>query len=207
MENASKAIIIAGGILIALIIISLLVLLFNQIGNVYSEQDKAISEKQLAEYNRKFAIYDNNKGLYGSELLSLANLTTDYNKKLLDSVNGNLDDNFYKDNEIKITVTIYNITGSELLDDKGNPIKNSSGKILKEYTKGQVKGTYNISELQAFNQQLVDISESSKEAKSAITEFRSLPYKCDIGSTKYNKFGRITFMHFEQVVENFKDFK
>lgn len=207
MENASKAIIIAGGILIALIIISLLVLLFSQIGNVYSEQDKAISEKQLAEYNRKFAVYDNNKGLYGSELLSLANLTTDYNKKLLDSVNGNLDDNFYKDNEIKITVTIYNITGSELLDDKGNPIKNSSGKILKEYTKGQVKGTYNISELQAFNQQLVDISESSKEAKSAITEFRSLPYKCNISSTKYNKFGRITFMHFEQVVENFKDFK
>ncbi len=135
MENASKAIIMAGGILISLVIISILVILFGSIGDRYKAEDDALLIKQLEEYNRQFVKYDNNKGLYGSELLSLANLADDYNKRLLNSVNEDINSKFYKESEIKITVTIYNITGTELKDNDGNVIKNKNGKILKQYSK------------------------------------------------------------------------
>ena len=54
MENASKALLIAGGILIALIIISLLVVMFTQIGDYQKSQSSGSKESQLAEFNRDF---------------------------------------------------------------------------------------------------------------------------------------------------------
>lgn len=87
MENASKAIIIAGSMLIALIIISLVVLLFQQLSNIQREQDSALSAEQMAEFNKKFELYNTN--LYGSELLSLANLIEDYEyrQEVIDDLN------------------------------------------------------------------------------------------------------------------------
>ena len=57
MENASKALLIAGGILIALIIISLLVVMFTQIGDYQKSQSSGSKESQLAEFNRDFERY------------------------------------------------------------------------------------------------------------------------------------------------------
>ena len=77
MENASKALIMAGSILIALMVIGLLVFGYNQISNL--ERTKSESEENLTmvEYMRQFEQF--NRTLYGSELLSLANLQEDYN--------------------------------------------------------------------------------------------------------------------------------
>lgn len=136
MENASKAIIMAGGILISIVIISLLVLLFGGIGGAYDAQNEALSIKQIEEYNRKFAKYNDTKGLYGTELISLANLMNEYNTKLLDSVNGNTNDNFYKENMVNIEVELYNIVGEPLIDPitKKN-VTNKYGKEVKTYSK------------------------------------------------------------------------
>ncbi len=75
-------------------------------------------------------------------------------------------------------------------------------KFLNNIANGDVKGTYNISELKLFNDQLVAASENSQDAKSALTELRSLPYKCDTSKTKLNAYGRISVMHFEQEVDS-----
>lgn len=196
MENASKAIIIAGGILIALVIISALALLFGEIGNVYKEEDDALIIKQLEENNRKFMTYNTIKGLYGSELMSLANLANEHNTKLLNDLDNNTNDKLYTDNKIEIEVKIYNIiVDSEVKDSLGNTIK----RIFKKDT---LKGTYNVESIRAYNNELMNLVENGNEsAKSALTELRSLPFKCDTSKTTTNEEGRITYMYFEQVVD------
>ena len=76
MENASKALIMAGSILIALIVIGVLVIGYNNLSSFEQTQEDADNISAL-EYMRKFEQF--NRTLYGSELLSLANLQEDYN--------------------------------------------------------------------------------------------------------------------------------
>lgn len=119
MENASKAIIMAGGILIGVIILATLVLIFSPIGDIYEEQGTSLSVEQLEKYNRQFNTFD--KSLYGSELLSLANLVADYNNRLLYDVDTN--STFYKENKIEVIVKLYSFEIGELKDDNGKVIK------------------------------------------------------------------------------------
>lgn len=78
MENASKALIMAGSLLISLLIIGALVFMYNQFADVQQTKTDVDEEDKLGEYSKKFEDY--NRVIYGSELLSLANLQEDYNK-------------------------------------------------------------------------------------------------------------------------------
>jgi hypothetical protein len=117
MENASKAIIMAGGILIGVIILSVLVLVFRPVGDIYEEQGEALTIEQLEKYNRQFNTFD--KSLYGSELLSLKNLLEDYNRRILQGS----DPKYIAENEITITVRLYNYTAEELVSNSGQTIR------------------------------------------------------------------------------------
>lgn len=77
MENASKALIMAGSILIAILIIALLVYGYNQLSETEQIRSDAEATDKVADYMRQFEQF--NRTLYGSELLSLANLQEDYN--------------------------------------------------------------------------------------------------------------------------------
>ena len=77
MENASKALIMAGSILIALIIIGVLVLFFNNLTNIKRIEEEGITVEQATEFNKQYDAYARN--VYGSELLSIANKISDYN--------------------------------------------------------------------------------------------------------------------------------
>lgn len=124
MENASKAIIMAGGILIGLIILSALVLIFRPIGDIYEEQGEILSEEQLEKYNRQFNTFD--KSLYGSELLSLKNLLEDYNNRVLQDA----DQNYIKENQIIVYVYISDFTTEEIVNDvTGKTIKKKNYKV------------------------------------------------------------------------------
>lgn len=78
MENASKALIIAGSVLVSLMVISLLVIFFNNIRDLQSEKQDTEGLEQIVEYNKQYEVYARN--VYGSELLSIANKIVDYNK-------------------------------------------------------------------------------------------------------------------------------
>lgn len=108
MENASKALIMAGGILLALMVVGALMLMFNQIG-AYQESTSA-SEKasQLAQFNQEFTKYSDEGQLKGIDIISLANKIVDFNQK---EGTGN-----YVDYEKDITLKI-NLTG--FADDYG----------------------------------------------------------------------------------------
>ena len=82
MENASKALVIAGSMLIALIVISLLVIFFNSLRENMAVEQKEESILQATEFNKKFDSYE--RDVYGSELLSLANKVYDYNVREAD---------------------------------------------------------------------------------------------------------------------------
>ncbi len=80
MENASKALIIAGGVLIALIVISLLVMFFGNIKHLMNIEHKVDVSDQVTEFNKQYDVYYRDN-LYGSDILSLANKIYDYNKR------------------------------------------------------------------------------------------------------------------------------
>lgn len=77
MENASKALIMAGSILIALLVIGMLILGYRNISSLEQQKEDAEGNMSALDYMRKFEQF--NRTLYGSELLSLANLQEDYN--------------------------------------------------------------------------------------------------------------------------------
>lgn len=77
MENASKALTMAGSMLIAIIVISLLVVFFNQLQNLQKTELNKEEVEQVAQFNETYDVYY--RDVYGSELLSIANKIKDYN--------------------------------------------------------------------------------------------------------------------------------
>ena len=74
MENASKALLMAAGVLIALIIIGALLLMFNNLSNYQETNTQNTRESQIVEFNKQFETYDRND-VRGNELISLTNLS------------------------------------------------------------------------------------------------------------------------------------
>ena len=112
MENASKALIIAGSVLMAVLVIGALMLMYNQIADI--EQTKTDNDElsKMEDYSKKFEEY--NGTIYGSELFSLANLQDDYTKRY------KKEDGYTK---ITITVIINNsISGTSYFQSGENDI-------------------------------------------------------------------------------------
>ena len=78
MENTSKALLMAGSVLVAVLIISLLIFGYNQLAEVEQTRSDSEYNDRISEYMRRFEQF--NRTLYGRELLSLANLQEDYNE-------------------------------------------------------------------------------------------------------------------------------
>lgn len=106
MENASKALIIAGGILIAMIIIGLLLVMINQVGSYQSSDDRNKKNSQVAKFNLDFERYTDNKGITGADIISLINKINDYNKKSNDRDVSDSGLTNYVNYNIKIEITV-----------------------------------------------------------------------------------------------------
>lgn len=78
MENATKALLIAAAVLLAIMVISLLVTMYNQIASKYQQEQELIAIDQLEQFNRQFENY-NRDSLRGNELISFMNKIIDYN--------------------------------------------------------------------------------------------------------------------------------
>ncbi len=57
MENATKALLIAGGVLIAILIITVMVMLFNSTGNVSRTYNDRIETEEITKFNTNFTKY------------------------------------------------------------------------------------------------------------------------------------------------------
>ena len=80
MENATKALEMAAGVLMALLVLGLIVFAYNNVASLKNTQQDATKIEQSTDFNKDYEAY-NKEGIYGSELLSLANKMEDYNSK------------------------------------------------------------------------------------------------------------------------------
>ena len=96
MENASKALLIAGGVLIALIVIALFIVMFNNMSNIQKENEEQTKIEQLAAFNSEFEAY-NKKVMYGTDVITLINKVAENNKK------------YNSNNDYKITIFLNDV--------------------------------------------------------------------------------------------------
>ena len=135
MENASKALIMAGGVLISLMVIGLLVLFYNNISGMQKIKTDSETEQQAAEFNKQYDVYA--RDVYGSEILSIANKIADYNKREADNkgytpidlevtFTKGLSERYFVENKVYSAKDLYDITANK---SAKNPI------CLEEYVK------------------------------------------------------------------------
>lgn len=117
MENATKALLIAGGILLALLVLGAVVLLMNSLSSYQSSNYASIEEEQIAKFNSEFINLVSEKKLKGVNIISAADKIYDYNTRK--PTIGNID---YK--EITLIINMDNATSyvddifGEIVDQK-----------------------------------------------------------------------------------------
>ena len=80
MENASNAMLMAASVLIGVLILGLVVIMFNRLSSVEAIRQQAEEVSAETEFNKQFESY-NRKMLYGTDIISVANLIADYNER------------------------------------------------------------------------------------------------------------------------------
>ena len=124
MENASNALIIAGGVLIGILIISLAVYLFVDFGSTPAKINKQNEKQQLVQFNTKFTSYENKEGLTIYDVVTVAGYAKENNKYYGDDNN----DEYYVNN-YKVTVKLKGTVGI------GNGIDKNNLQDVTEYNK------------------------------------------------------------------------
>ncbi len=114
MENASKALLMAGGVLLAILVISLFLFSWGSVSNYYSKQEELVNVENVAEFNLQFSNYDRDD-LHGYELVSLANKVADYNKRY-----SSAEENVSNDGYSPVTIVIKLVSGDVTMENVKN---------------------------------------------------------------------------------------
>ena len=141
MENATKALSIAGAILITIIIIALGVQVYNGIKELPMSEEERLEAEEIEKFNSKFNIY-NNKSLYKAEFKSVINKIIDNNKT-------------YPEYQIKI-----NINGTDKADSEAQIWINDEEGTLNAYWRC-IKIEYNEGRISKMYFKSVDTSEGA----------------------------------------------
>lgn len=96
MENASKALIMAAGVLIAMMILALAVYLVITFGSVSAEVHQKNEETQILDFNQQFFQYDGRDDLTIYDVVTVANYARNNNMNYeFSSRPSKIDDKFY----------------------------------------------------------------------------------------------------------------
>lgn len=131
MENASKALIMAGSVLLALIIIGAFMLMLTNLTDYQEKTDTAIEQQQIVEFNNQFSTYDRTN-LRGNDMLSLMNRIIDYNtRKTVEGIEFQKMKITIKGIDKKILEAIrYDTTGPNLLIKKNTYTQDNLSEIV-----------------------------------------------------------------------------
>lgn len=142
MENASKALLMAGGILLAILILSAFVFMFSSVKNFSASQDAKALEDQIKAFNSEYEAY-NKTVMYGVDVITVINKSMDYNHKIgeneaIINIKLNLKTKNFNDtpNELSIGNKEYNVlqNSKELKDfftSNSSNLKNFKTSIFK----------------------------------------------------------------------------
>lgn len=135
MENASKALIMAGGVLIGILIISLAVYLFTDFGSTSAQINAQNSQKQITEFNSKFTSYEGYKDKDGKWKITIYDIITlaGYAKE---------NNQYYEDtSEEQIKVKIDNIEIQDYTNDENQ-------KLISNYTRDGILKKFKCSNVE-----------------------------------------------------------
>lgn len=81
MENATQALIIAAGVLVGILILSLAVYLFSTMGGYAANTQKQMEKDSIAQFNNKFLKYDGLTDLTMQDIITVKNYALENNKE------------------------------------------------------------------------------------------------------------------------------
>lgn len=170
MENASKALIMGAGMIIAVLIITLAVSVYRSISENYRTGDDVEIVEQITAFNKEYESY-NRKLLRGTDIITLCNKAIDNNKKYNDVP------------ERQITITFMmkeSFVYSQTKDSSGREVIKPTQKTFK------VGETYQMTEIN-----------SIKGDKEAFNDFKRRIFNCT--KIQYHQAnGTIESMYFEE---------
>ncbi len=207
MENASKALLMAGGILIAIIILSIIVYMGTTTSRLAKSQDEKVLAEQTAEFNAQYEAYIKSR-MYGTDVITVINKAKDYNTRL-----GTSEEN-YKINIILVLNQDFDRTTQTVKRKANGEIEYGDITTVQEGT--LKKGTYQLFERKnstKMNQDIINFlnqdeknttpsndSETITYVYSAINNFKTAIFRCNQNGVIYNSVtGRIESMTFEQI--------
>lgn len=80
MENATKALMMAAGVLLGICILSVAAFLFSSMGQFSAETEAKKQDQQIAEFNSRFTKYQDAKDVTIYDIISLANFAKENNQ-------------------------------------------------------------------------------------------------------------------------------
>ncbi len=206
MENASKALIMAGGILLALIVIGAFILMYN---NLSAYQKIGVTDKkeaQTIEFNNQFTTYIRND-VRGSDMISLLNRIADYNTRKGANAEG------FQEMEILVSgIDVNNLKYDTKNDEdfiKESYTQENISTLLKEAT--NLENTYqtkiirtlatNINKIMTSEDQKAEIE---KILKNSVDNYGGLKkVKTDIA--KYYQYSQFKRVHFDCTESKYDD--
>lgn len=156
MENITKALLMAAGMLLAVLILSLLVMAYNKLSGYYKQSQELLTAEQLDKFNKQFQNYAGRKDIRGNELISLMNKIIDYNASESYQVGTN-----YEPIKVKIT-----IGGNDVI----NAFKYETSDFGNEFIKPVIQNTVGGINNQANDQELIAITNTPEDAKKIANE-------------------------------------
>ena len=155
MENITKALLMAAGMLLAVLILSLLVMAYNKLSGYYEQSQELLTAEQLDEFNKQFQNYAGRKDIRGNELISLMNKIIDYNESESYQVGTN-----YEPIKVKITI------GENLVDAfKYETSDSQKVGAQNEYITAVIQNTINSTNNQANDEKLTAITNTPEKAR------------------------------------------
>lgn len=104
MENASKALIIAGGILLAMMILSLVVYVSLSMSDIAESEDRRTLAEQTTEFNKSYLSYNKSR-VYGTDVITVYNKAEDNNIKNNDNMDYRIEINILDENGKNLNVS------------------------------------------------------------------------------------------------------
>ena len=194
MENASKALIIAAGMLIAMMILGLIVLMFNSTQDYQKAEEQLQTEQQLQEFNKQYEAFNKQK-LSGSEILSLANKMLDYDDRKKSQG--------YEELELTVNMKENTFNKGKILKKESFDTIVSDVDTIKakasggEKTLKELMAKYNASNIENSDYTNANVNDSDLKKYISLYEFKNKTFKCT--NVTYNSEGRIKSMTFEEV--------
>lgn len=79
-QNASKALLMAAGVLIGIIMLSLGVYLVTSMRNFSRNYNDSLEAQKLEQFNSKFTVFQNRQNISIHEIITLVNIANEFNK-------------------------------------------------------------------------------------------------------------------------------